>query len=273
MTCGIYLGKKYGEKKAYLGLSTGVEGRIISHKSMLRHNHPDENIHFRNAWALYGENAFVWGILEECPDELLSEREIFWEQKLKEEGWMLYNTAPCGGRPPIRYGDENPSKKPEVREKISKAQKGEKNHIFGKTISVEVKKKMSDAKIGEKNSMYGKITSEEVRNKISNSRKGKNTGDNNASKRPEVRKKMSEKLSALGEFHSSKRPEVREKLSETKKGDKNPSAILSWVQVREIRRLRIENTKLYTYRKLGEMFGLTTSGIQGIIENRSWIEP
>lgn len=50
---------------------------------------------------------------------------------------------------------------------MSEAQKGEKNHMFGKTHLEVTKEKMSLAKIGVKNNMYGKTHSEEIKLKLS----------------------------------------------------------------------------------------------------------
>ena len=58
--------------------------------------------------------------------------------------------------------NKNPSE--ETRRKISEAQKGEKNHNYGKTASEESRKKMSDAH---------KNPSEETRRKLSVASKGK----------------------------------------------------------------------------------------------------
>ena len=77
----------------------------------------------------------------------------------------------------------------ETRQKMSEAQKGDKNPMFGKNMSAETRKKMSDAhkghlvseetknrmsdaKKGEKCYMYGKPKSAETRQKMSESRKG-----------------------------------------------------------------------------------------------------
>lgn len=56
-------------------------------------------------------------------------------------------------------GDKNPSKRPEVRKKLSELNSGENNAMYGKT--------------GELHHQYGKSHSEETRNKIKNSLKNK----------------------------------------------------------------------------------------------------
>lgn len=56
-------------------------------------------------------------------------------------------------------GDKNPSKRPEVRKRLSEINSGENNAMYGKT--------------GELHHQYGKSHSEETRNKIKNSLKNK----------------------------------------------------------------------------------------------------
>ena len=85
------------------------------------------------------------------------------------------------------YGEESCAKRSaalrgkivsdETRVKMSAAQRGEKNHNFGKHLSEEVKAKISAAnainKRGEKNPMFGKHFSEEHKAKISAAIRGK----------------------------------------------------------------------------------------------------
>lgn len=61
----------------------------------------------------------------------------------------------------------------ETRKKMSEAERGEKNHNYGKHLSEETRRKMSKARRGEKNQMYGKHHSEETRKKLSEAKKGK----------------------------------------------------------------------------------------------------
>ena len=98
----------------------------------------------------------------------------------------------------------------ETRKKISEAQKGENNHMYGKHPSEETILKMSEAKKGENNHRYGKHHSEEARKKMSEARKGKYKG---------------EKHYLYGKHHSE---ETILKISEAQKGkykgENNPRA-------------------------------------------------
>ena len=73
----------------------------------------------------------------------------------------------------------------ETRRKLSEANKGEKNHNYGKSLSEETRRKLSEAHKGEKHYNYGKSLSEETRRKISDSLKGKHIPE-------ETRRKLSE---------------------------------------------------------------------------------
>ena len=57
----------------------------------------------------------------------------------------------------------------ESRKKMSEAQKGKNNPMYGKRHSEKAKKKMSESKKGENHPMYGKTFSESTRKKISES--------------------------------------------------------------------------------------------------------
>lgn len=68
-----------------------------------------------------------------------------------------------GERPELR-GDNNPSKREEVRKKMSNARKGRK-------LTEEWKAKIGNSVRGNKNGNYGRKFSKETRNKISEARK------------------------------------------------------------------------------------------------------
>ena len=71
------------------------------------------------------------------------------------------------------YGSGNYERTEEQKRKISEANTGEKNHMFGKHFSEEHKKKISEALSGEKNPNFGRHHSEETKRKISEANKGK----------------------------------------------------------------------------------------------------
>jgi 5-methylcytosine-specific restriction endonuclease McrA len=116
----------------------------------------------------------------------------------------------------------------EARKKMSEANKGDKNHNFGKHHSEESKKKMSEANKGDKNHMFGrtgdkhplfgKHLSEETRKKISEAETGKHHSEESKKKMSEA--KIGEKHPLFGKHLSE---ETRKKMSEANKGDKAPN--------------------------------------------------
>ncbi len=119
-------------------------------------------------------------------------------------------------------GDLNPSRRSEVKAKISAALKGRKK---GPT-SLEVKARISAALKGTRTGDLNPARRAEVRAKISASRKGQNTGDNNPAKRPGVGAKISASLKGRDAYWMRGRKlseEQKRKSSESKKGEKNPN--------------------------------------------------
>jgi hypothetical protein len=95
------------------------------------------------------------------------------------------------------------NKAKQTSSKFYYAQKGEKNHFYGKKHSEETLKKLSEARKGEKHHSYGKKHTEESRKKMSEALKGKYIGENNHS---------------YGKQHTEN---TRKKISESQKGEKN----------------------------------------------------
>lgn len=114
--------------KTYIGKSQEYKKRWRSHKNQLRlgtHN----NYYLQRDWIVYGEDKFVFELLSEFTNSDECNHE---EIKLinEFEDCLLYNIVKdisVGGD----YFTHNPRKE-EIRQKLSKARKGEKNHQFGK---------------------------------------------------------------------------------------------------------------------------------------------
>lgn len=70
--CGIYKIKNLINNKVYIGQSLDIKRRWQAHKNV----QDDCAIHL--AFKKYGIKNFSFEVLEECPPELLDEREIFW---------------------------------------------------------------------------------------------------------------------------------------------------------------------------------------------------
>ena len=140
----------------------------------------------------YDWKNFKAEVIEECPREMLNEREIFWIKELNCLSPKGYNLTSGGDGGYIRSE--------ETLEKMRLANEG-------KTLSDETKAKISEASQGEKNHFYGRHHTEESKAKMSAAQKGKVIS-------PETRAKMSE-------AHKNPSPETRAKLSESRAGEKN----------------------------------------------------
>ena len=164
MTCGIYLITNKKTRQKYIGQSINIEKRWTQHCN----GRNDKNIYIDDSIAKYGKANFKLTILEEVPQERLSEREEYWIAKYDTfENRRHYNLTPGGE---ALFGDSNPfygkTHSMESRKKMSEFHKGKK-------LSEETKQKISKVTKGENNPRYGKPVSAETREKISEENSGR----------------------------------------------------------------------------------------------------
>jgi len=103
------------------------------------------------------------------------------------------------------------------------------------------KQKISDSHKGEKHHLYGKERSEEVKQKL--------------------------RVKALGRRHTL---ETKNKIEIATRGESNPSSILNWKKVREIREKY--NSGKYSQRQLYKEYEISKSQVNKIINNKCWKE-
>lgn len=189
---GIYKIINKINNKCYIGKSENIENRFKHHLVDLRKGNHYNN-HLQKSYNKYGEDNFIFDILEECNLNELDTKEIYWIKYYRDNNFDLYNICDGGegGRMPDYIVEAN-------KEKISKANKGKdytrhlgkENGMYGKHHSEETKLKIIsklDNK-GKNNPMYGKRHSIETRKKISQSHKKL---DYSIIYNKEIRKKMS----------------------------------------------------------------------------------
>lgn len=137
MKSGIYKITNITNNKIYIGSSVNIKQRFAFHLSGLKLNkHPSK--HLQSAWNKYGEQAFVFEVIEYCEKEKLIEREQCWIDFTKcYDRKIGYNTR--------KIADSNVGIpcSDEVKIKIS-------NFHKGKPKSEETKRKMSSWQIGRK---------------------------------------------------------------------------------------------------------------------------
>ncbi|NCB40871.1 MAG: hypothetical protein EOM80_19120 [Erysipelotrichia bacterium] len=168
-TCGLYLitcTSDTGRCSYYVGQSAWIEKRLGQHRSALRGNR-HHNDHMQRAWNKYGADSFSFSILEECQVEKLNERENWWLSRFVGNTCFMNigTTAEASlrgvkfsqahkdkiaqaqsGEKHYNYGKHLPE---EHRKKISEGGKGLKRNNA-------TRRKISAANAGENNSMFGK---------------------------------------------------------------------------------------------------------------------
>lgn len=130
--CGIYCIENKINGKKYIGKSIDITNRWKKHIIYL--NNKDlrlENKHFVNAWHLYGADNFSFYIIEECPNDMLNEREKYWIKKYDTTNPAFgYNmtSGGTGGNTIIAYSEKQLKEYKEKKRILHKstALKGEK---------------------------------------------------------------------------------------------------------------------------------------------------
>ena len=184
MAKGIYC---YVDKKdnqiVYVGKDSNIDKnkRDRHHLTPSKYNQQPINRILQNNPDRYTYQVLVWSVEDE---NILNALEIQYIRQLQPR----FNFTEGGeGISGYRHTEKS-------RKKMSKAQKGENNSMYGKVHSEETRKKM-----GENNARYwqGKTRSEEARKKMSESQKGKTLS-------AETRKKLSEARNTTGFYRVHK---------------------------------------------------------------------
>lgn len=180
--------------KAYIGISVHEPEKV----RIKDHLSGRGNRIIASAVKKYGKDAFTYEVLEaNVFDEFLPDLEVTYIAH--------YNTiAPHGYN--LNSGGSHAIPSELTRQKLSKINKGENHHSFGKPLSVEHRQKISD-------SLKGHKVTTEVRLKISSAQKGKKRKPLTA----EHRQKISD-----GNKGKTMSTSARRKISESRRGEKNP---------------------------------------------------
>lgn len=242
MSSGIYTIKNTVTNKMYVGSAVDLSDRFSVHICALKYGR-HHNDYLQKSWDKYGEDSFVFDVIEECPKEILIEREQYWIDLYnvtnRAVGYNILEHA--GSRSGFKHKEETKKKISEsLRGKMSDknnpmyGRTGSKSPNFGKPMSEETKRKLSEAKTGRK-------LTEEHKKKISKAVSGKNNP-----------------MYGVYLKHSK---ETRKKMSDSRRGVNNPS---------------YHSGKLVTYEnktmsicEWADYLGLTSSALYGRI-NRGW---
>lgn len=169
---GIYKIVNSVNNKFYIGSASSTGGfrkRWNEHKSALRNNrHP--NKYLQQSWNKYGEEAFVFEIIEIVTNDTILEREQHYIDTLEPH----YNLCKIAGN---TKGRKLSDKQKKLLSELAKLRVGDKNAFFGKKHSEDTKKasslRMSGKYLGDKSPLYGKNVSPETKKLMSEAKKGK----------------------------------------------------------------------------------------------------
>lgn len=200
----IYVIENKINHKKYVGQTIDPKNRWKAHKNDDMKN-PKCLIGL--AFKKYGIENFSFSVIEECENENMSEREIYWIKKLntcvKEKDSWGYNFT-HGGE--CLYGEENP--------------------FYGKTHSAETRHVLSEKakqRIGELNPFFGRQHTEESKKKIAKANNGRKWTTEMRKLRSENQK--GDKNPFYGKRHSD---ETKQKIREYRIG-RVPSTAIKWI--------------------------------------------
>ncbi len=168
MARGIYKIINVINNKFYVGSAVDLKRRKTRHFSELRtgkHN----NRHLQAAWVKYGEQAFVFVVVEELPEgvDLLAAENVWLKEHAGKD--YCYNIGVDAVAPTLGWsGEKSPTwgrkRTPEElaaqswvgRTHTPEAKERIRQHLIGKPKSAEVRAKISASLSGPNNPWYGK---------------------------------------------------------------------------------------------------------------------
>ena len=158
--CGVYMIEHIASGKKYIGSAAkSISRRWSSHRSSLR-NGKHKNSHLQRAWDKYGEDAFVFRIIEPClPEHATGVEQVFIDYYKSTDPEFGYNNCPTAGS---RFGSKASN---ETKAKQSTRMMGNKLSI-GYKHTAESRAKNSLSHMGHK-------PSAEARAKIGAASKGR----------------------------------------------------------------------------------------------------
>jgi hypothetical protein len=164
----VWYGKKHSQETKDK-ISIGNKGKIVSQETRKKLSLINKNKTYKKGFKLSEETKMKISLSKKGKDGTPcsnSHKKIL--SQSKKEYWKINKEK--------HIGNNNVSKRKDVREKLSLASSGNKNGMYGR--------------VEDANPFYRKKHSKESIDKISKNRKGKCSGDSNPSKREEVKEKI-----------------------------------------------------------------------------------
>ena len=150
--CGIYVMRNLINGKVYIGQSVDIYNRLRVHEWNLKNNCHINN-YLQKAFNKNGLENFKFEIIEQCPEEDLSNKEIYYIEKYRNT-IQLYNLTNGGdGTRGHKHTEES-----KIKMRVARKGKcaGENNSFYGKTHSEDTRKKISLARLGKPGTWIGK---------------------------------------------------------------------------------------------------------------------
>jgi len=234
---GIYQIRNLVNGKIYIGSSISLPERWAEHKRTLRRT-CHRNIYLQRSWDKYGEDAFIFEVLEIVTDvsNLIKLEQLYLDTHSPDYNMAKCATAPMQGR----------NHTEETKHKIASAQSGDKGYWWGKSVSDERKQKISKKVAGKNHPNFGKKFSKERRKKMSEVVSG--------DKHPNWGKHLSE---------STKR-----RIALSHQGEKSCNSKLTDESVRDIRRMW--KTGKYTQTEIGRFHGVAQMTVSDVVRYATW---
>ena len=197
---GIYRIRNLKNDKSYYGSAKNIKRRWSRHKSQLKYGR-HENLILQRAWNKYGENSFIFEIVEICEESLL----LITEQKyLNLNPEYNIGKQSSGGDNMTNHPNRNKiiqKRKVKIRNKINKMSNEDKKKIWSRSKESNGRWKSSIStkycecgkrialnnkyciqclpRNGKNNPFYNKKHTKESKKSISESRKDKYYGNQN----------------------------------------------------------------------------------------------
>lgn len=187
----VYLVENKINGKKYIGQTTkNLHQRRIRHIYEAKANLT--TMPFHEALIKYGEENFVWAVLEKCYTKCeMDEMEFHYIQQYNTYGKDGYNATMGGdGAVGVRFTEDRRKKaRLSIYNSPIYGKKGKDHPFYGQRHSAESRKKISEALSGDKHPFYGKPCSSERKANISESLKGRKLSETNKLKISETRKR------------------------------------------------------------------------------------
>lgn len=135
---GIYLIKNIKNKKVYIGSAISLISRLSKHIHDLKNN-KHHSIHLQNAWNKYGEDCFIFGIVEIIEDK---NQLTIYEQKYMDK-YMSFDQNYGYNVCPLAKNNLGCKHQRGLKEKSIRS-KGINNGFYGKKHTIDSLKKISE---------------------------------------------------------------------------------------------------------------------------------